>query len=76
MQTVQRYLLTNSVIAFVSGYHGRQSKVYDRRITLHRGVSTPITFTFKNEDQKPQDVTSKTYEFNIIDTESKKSVVT
>ena len=76
MQTVQRYLLTNSVIAFVSGYHGRQSKVYDRRITLHRGVSTPITFTFKNEDQKAQAVTSKTYEFNIIDTESKKSVVT
>ena len=76
MQTVSRYLISNSVIAFVSGYHGRNSKVYDRRITLHRGVSTPITFTFKNEDQKAQDVTSKTYEFNMIDTESKKSVLT
>ena len=50
--------------------------MYDRRLTLHRGVNNPITFTFKNEDQKAQDITSKTYEFNIIDTESKKSVVT
>jgi hypothetical protein len=76
MQTVSRYLLSQLVIAYVSGYHGRNSKVYDRRLTLHRGVSNPITFTFKNEDQKAQDITSKTYEFNIIDTESKKSVLT
>ena len=64
------------VIAYINGYQGRNSKVYDRRLTLHRGVNNPITFTFKNEDQKAQDITSKTYEFNIIDTESKKSVVT
>jgi len=76
MQTVSRYLLSQLVIAYVSGYHGRNSKVYDRRLTLHRGVSNPITFTFKNEDQKAQDITSKTYEFNLIDSESKKSVLT
>jgi len=76
MQTVSRYLLSQLVIAYINGYHGRNSKVYDRRITLHRGVSNPITFTFKNEDQKAQDITSKTYEFNLIDSESKKSVVT
>ena len=76
MQTVSRYLLSNLVIAYVSGYHGRNSKVYDRRITLHKGVSPPISFTFKNEDQKAQDITSKTYEFNMIDTESKKAVLT
>ena len=76
MQTVQRYLINQLVIAYVSGYHGRNSKVYDRRLTLHRGVSNPINFTFKNEDQKPQDITSKTYEFNMIDSESKKSVLT
>ena len=76
MQTVQRYLINNLVIAYISGYHGRNSKVYDRRLTLHRGVSNPITFTFKNEDQKAQDITAKTYEFNVIDTESKKSVIT
>ena len=76
MQTVSRYLIDQLVIAYVSGYHGRNSKVYDRRITLHRGVSNPITFTFKNEDQKAQDITSKTYELNVIDTESKKSVIT
>ena len=76
MQTVQRYLLSQLVIAYINGYQGRNSKVYDRRLTLHRGVNNPITFTFKNEDQKAQDITSKTYEFNIIDTESKKSVVT
>jgi hypothetical protein len=76
MQTVSRYLLSQLVIAYVSGYHGRNSKVYDRRLTLHRGVNNPITFTFKNEDQKAQDITSKTYELNIIDSESKKAVIT
>jgi len=50
--------------------------VYDRRLTLHRGVSNPLTFTFKNEDQKAQDITSKTYEFNLVDTETQKSVLT
>ena len=76
MQTIQRYLLNQVVIAVISGYHGRNSNVYDRRLTLHRGVSNPINFTFKNEDQKAQDITAKTYEFNMIDTESKKSVIT
>ena len=76
MQTVSRYLLSQLVIAYINGYHGRNSKVYDRRLTLHRGVSNPITFTFKNEDQKAQDITSKTYEFNLIDSESKKAVIT
>jgi len=76
MQTVSRYLLSQLVIAYINGYHGRNSKVYDRRLTLHRGVSNPITFTFKNEDQKAQTITSKTYEFNLIDTESLKSVLT
>tara|TARA_B100001057_G_C22763740_1_gene916891 strand:- start:57 stop:860 length:804 start_codon:yes stop_codon:yes gene_type:complete len=76
MQLVQRYLLSQLVIAYVNGYHGRNSNVYDRRLTLHRGVDNPVTFTFKNEDQKAQDITSKTYEFNMIDTESKKAVIT
>ena len=49
--------------------------MYDRRLTLHRGVSNPVTFTFKNEDQKTQDITAKTYEFNIIDSETKKSAL-
>ena len=76
MQTVSRYLLSQLVIAYINGYHGRNSQVYDRRLTLHRGVSNPVTFTFKNEDQKAQDITSKTYEFNMIDSESKKAVLT
>jgi hypothetical protein len=76
MQTVSRYLLSQLVIAYVSGYHGRNSEVYDRRLTLHRGVSNPVSFTFKNEDQKAQDITSKTYELNVIDSESKKAVLT
>ena len=50
--------------------------MYDRRITLHRGVDNPLTFTFKNEDQKAQDITSKTFELNIIDTENQQSVIT
>ena len=76
MQTVTRYLLTNSVIVYQNGYHGRNSKVYDRRLQVYRGVWNPLTFTFKNEDQKAQNVVGKTYTFNIVDTESKKAVVT
>ena len=76
MQTVQRYLINQLVIAYINGYHGRNSKVYDRRLTLHRGVSNPVTFTFKNEGPKALDITSKTYEFNMIDSESKKAVIT
>jgi len=82
MQTVARYLINQLVIAYISGYHGRNSKVYDRRLTLHRGVSNPISFTFKNEDQKAQDISAKTvasgnyYELNVIDSETKKSVIT
>ena len=76
MQTVSRYLITNLVNATISGYHGRNSKVYDRRLKIFKGASNPITFTFKNEDQKAQTITSKTYEFNLIDTESHESVLT
>ena len=76
MQTVSRYLLTNLVIAYINGYHGRNSKVYDRRLKLYRGASNPITFSFKNEDQKAQSITSKTFEFAMIDTNSKKAVLT
>jgi len=76
MQTVSRYLLDNVVIVYTSGYHGRSPMVYDRRLKLYKGVSNPLTFTFKNEDQKAQDITSKTFEFNMIDSETKQSVVT
>jgi hypothetical protein len=76
MQTVSRYLLNNVVIVYTSGYHGRNSTVYDRRLKLYKGVSNPLTFTFKNEDQKAQDITAKTYEFVLIDSETKKSALT
>ena len=76
MQTVTRYLLTNSIIVYQNGYHGRNSKVYDRRLQVYRGVWNPLTFTFKNEDQKAQNIVGKTYTFNIVDTESKKAIVT
>ena len=76
MQTVLRYLINNVVNVYQSGYHGRNSKVYDRQIKLYKGVSNPLTFTFKNEDQKAQFIDSKEFEFNLIDTETNKSVLT
>ena len=82
MQTISRYLLSQLVIAYQSGFHGRNSKVYDRRLTLHRGVTNPITFTFKNEDQKAQDVSAKTidsgnyYQLEVVDSETQQSVIT
>ena len=76
MQTVSRYLLSNMVIAYINGYHGRNSKVYDRQLKIYKGVSNPITFTFKNEDQKAQFVDTKSFEFNLIDTDTHRSVIT
>ena len=76
MQTVSRYLLSNMVIAYINGYHGRNSKVYNRQLKIYKGVSNPITFTFKNEDQKSQFVDAKTFEFNLIDTDTQQSVLT
>jgi hypothetical protein len=76
MQTVSRYLLSNVVIVYINGYHGRNSKVYDRQLKLYKGVSNPITFTFKNEDQKPENIGDKEFEFNLIDTETNRSAIT
>jgi len=76
MQTVSRYLLDNLVIVYTSGYIGRNSKVYDRRIGVFKGVNNPISFIFKNEDQKAQVIAGNNYEFNLIDTESNRSVLT
>lgn len=76
MQTVSRYLLNNLVIVGITGYHGRNPVVYDRRIKLYKGVSNPVSFTFKNEDQKAQNITARTFEFTLIDSETKQSVVT
>ena len=52
------------------------------RDRLHRGVTNPITFTFKNEDQKAQDVSAKTidsgnyYQLEVVDSETQQSVIT
>ena len=75
MQTVSRYLLNNVVIVYTSGYHGRNSTVYDRRLKLYKGVSNPLTFTFKNEDQKAQDISSRKFEFTLIDPENQRSAI-
>ena len=45
-------------------------------------MDNPVKFTFINEDQKAQDISAKTvasgnyYELNVIDSETKKSVIT
>ena len=75
MQTVSRYLLNNVVIVYTSGYHGRNSTVYDRRLKLYKGVSNPLTFTFKNEDQKVQDRASSKFEFTLVDPENQRSAI-
>jgi len=75
MQTVTRYLINNVVIAYINGYNGRNSKVYDRRLKVYKGVSNPITFVFKNEDQAVQSITTKEFEFDLIDTKNDRSVI-
>jgi hypothetical protein len=38
-------------------------------------VSNPLTFTFKNEDQKTQDISSSKFEFTLIDPENQRSAI-
>jgi hypothetical protein len=38
-------------------------------------VSNPLSFTFKNEDQKAQDIASSKFEFTLVDPENQRSAI-
>lgn len=66
MQNITRYLQQNQITVYITGFAGRNSKVYDRQIKISRGVSNTVSFVFKNEDQKRVDISTKTLEFTLF----------
>ena len=55
MQLVPKYLLNNSVslIANLAGEVTEYRPVYQRNMTVYRGIDNVLTFEIKNPDQKP-----------------------
>jgi hypothetical protein len=56
MQLVSRYLVSNRVVVVLDDFVGNPveyRKVYQRNITVARGIDNTITFEVKNSDHKP-----------------------
>lgn len=56
MQLVSRYLVSNHIVVVLDDFVGKPveyRKVYQRNITVARGIDNTITFEVKNSDHKP-----------------------
>ena len=55
MQLATRYLVSNNTVTVVDGFVASQEyrKVYQRNITIAKGIDNTITFELKNSDHKP-----------------------
>ena len=55
MQLASTYLVSNKTVVVVDGFVAGQEyrKVYQRNITVAKGIDNLITFELKNSDHKP-----------------------
>lgn len=69
MQKLPVYLYPNlfEVIVDVDHVKGHNPVMYQRTLTVQRGVMTTVQLQFKNSDQKFLNISSSTYVMNIID---------
>ena len=77
MQLVPKYLLNNSVslIANLAGEVTEYRPVYQRNMTVYRGIDNVLTFEIKNPDQKPVSILNTyTPKFVMFDENNKKIV--
>ncbi len=49
--------------------------MYARNLKVYKGVKNPLVIEMKNNDQKPVDITGKTFVFNILDQENRKTLI-
>ena len=49
--------------------------MYARNLKVYKGVNNPLVIEMKNNDQKPVDITGKTFVFNILDQENRKTLI-
>lgn len=53
----------------------RNMTMYARNLKIYKGADNPIVIEMKNSDQKPVDITGKTFVLNILDQEERKTLV-
>mgnify|MGYP006158058309 FL=1 len=49
--------------------------MYARNLKVYKGVKNPIVIEMKNNDQKAVDITGKTFVFNVLDQEDRKTLI-
>ena len=53
----------------------RNMTMYARNLKVYKGADNPIVIEIKNNDQKPVDITGKTFVFNILDQDERKTLI-
>lgn len=53
----------------------RNMTMYARNLKVYKGADNPIVIEIKNNDQKPVDITGKTFVLNILDQDERKTLV-
>jgi hypothetical protein len=71
-----RYLVPNriTVVANQAGHVTEYNSVYQRNITVYKGIDNVLEFRLKNPDQKPIDTTTVTPKFVVFD-ENRQQVI-
>ena len=72
------YLLTqsHSVVYSTSGSTpNRNMTMYARNLKVYKGAKNPIVIEMKNSDQKAVDITGKTFVFNVLDQDERKTLI-
>jgi len=49
--------------------------MYARNLKVYKGADNPIVIEIKNNDQKPVDITGKTFVFNVLDQDERKTLI-
>ena len=73
MQKLFGYLLNQNLTVVYSpntSTENRNRTVYSRPLKTYRGIKNPLQMQLKDSDQKPVDITGKTFVFNILNPSS------
>lgn len=78
MQLGSVYLYPNRLDIFTnldSWLQERYRQVYQRNLKIYRGVDNRVEFRVKSSDQKPVNITNRTFVFNLISRESQELLI-
>jgi len=78
MLITTRYLYNNETV--INLHDGSSSRVwngnmYDRQLKIYKGISNPLRFVIKNQDNKPVNILNKTITFILMDKENHMSLL-